>query len=912
MLPISPKSLPLILQKRSQSEKKLQKVSFTPIPVHSDVKKAPQLKLSLIGGSLKPPSLTSRNNGSEGRLDFFESFKNLPKHTQRNHYKNLEISPKQAYLEDINKRHLNPNPFGMFTSREPENAIDLHCFSMGDAYAHALSEGLKHFKTLESLNLRSNRLSEKGTYQILSNLESHPVQYLSLSNNTLGERAFDCILSILRSAKPYLKHLVLENTRISVMAINSLANILCSNQSLTYLSLAKNNLQTKSAKVLKEMLHYNNQLKRLDLHWNCLRAEGLLLILEGISENTTLLELDISWNAIGNNKDLRMYENISQNLSRQKYLLHLDLSHNYISHQESEVLANGLVLNHTLTGLHIAGNECSLDSKGFIVSSSQTQLDQGHFFKRIIGSPQYIHSTRLNCWICEHWKEVTFYWRPAVSGKAVSEPIFLHLECDEFKPELMESHKGIFILKRAVPSGTSKFFFSYMTSPMCSKEYKTESLDSPLELEIEYWEGCIVPVKLFALNYIDSNIDKNLYAELENVKPRTIGLKYQPPEEELIRIPWSIGISLFKDYKFTDSSTITDCFEFDWNMSRLQGFIKIPLHQVQIKEILLGHYSDIIETYRALSSYSTSEIYSVGSNIFVDFLNECSLIDSLYGPSDIGVNWSASKVPKEKNQLYNSGNGLIRYEFLEILVRVANDRYVRNKVCGNLVDAVKKIFSEHLGPVIKNYEKSTWRDSEYLVEEVDLVFKAHKPILDHVFKRYSGRKAVPGQKRFMSLEEFRELCRDAKIVSDKSSLREVDLAFISAMMLQIDEVFKKKHVEMAFVEFLEALARICNYVGEGQNYVKSEKDEIQEMYTSRLEPKLTKKIEDKMPGLLKLCPQALKENFIFPTTETYKRMMYKSSLQLNNLNSGLSMQSTLKSPRGKLSDHKFKTLSFPD
>ena len=30
-----------------------------------------------------------------------------------------------------------------------------------------------------------------------------------------------------------------------------------------------------------------------------------------------------------------------------------------------------------------------------------------------------------------------------------------------------------------------------------------------------------------------------------------------------------------------------------------------------------------------------------------------------------------------------------------------------------------------------------------------------------------------------------------------------------------------------------------------------------------------------MPNLLKLCSQTLKENFVFPTSETYKRMMYK-------------------------------------
>jgi len=33
-------------------------------------------------------------------------------------------------------------------------------------------------------------------------------------------------------------------------------------------------------------------------------------------------------------------------------------------------------------------------------------------------------------------------------------------------------------------------------------------------------------------------------------KPRVPRLIYEPPEGELERIPWSIPMSLFKDYKF--------------------------------------------------------------------------------------------------------------------------------------------------------------------------------------------------------------------------------------------------------------------------------------------------------------------------------------------------------------------------
>lgn len=45
------------------------------------------------------------------------------------------------------------------------------------------------------------------------------------------------------------------------------------------------------------------------------------------------------------------------------------------------------------------------------------------------------------------------------------------------------------------------------------------------------------------------------------------------------------------------------------------------------------------------------------------------------------MNWNATITPKVKGQVYNPGSALVRYEFMEILVRVAHDKYIRNHLC---------------------------------------------------------------------------------------------------------------------------------------------------------------------------------------------------------------------------------------
>ena len=58
---------------------------------------------------------------------------------------------------------------------------------------------------------------------------------------------------------------------------------------------------------------------------------------------------------------------------------------------------------------------------------------------------------------------------------------------------------------------------------------------------------------------------------------------------------------------------------------------------------------------------------------------------------------------------------------------------------------------------------------------------------------FSGRKTLPGQKNFMSIEEFRQLCFDGKLVSSSLPAREIDMCFCQAMMVQVDELYEKKH-----------------------------------------------------------------------------------------------------------------------
>lgn len=66
-----------------------------------------------------------------------------------------------------------------------------------------------------------------------------------------------------------------------------------------------------------------------------------------------------------------------------------------------------------------------------------------------------------------------------------------------------------------------------------------------------------------------------------------------------------------------------------------------------------------------------------------------------------------------KNHL-NPDRSLVRYEFLELLVRLSGDKYVKTGEAKNYTDAFNRILSEGLAQTIKQTEDpNKWRQSRY-------------------------------------------------------------------------------------------------------------------------------------------------------------------------------------------------------
>ncbi|CAG9317234.1 unnamed protein product [Blepharisma stoltei] len=842
----------------------------SPPKIKLDIKRQTLRKLFLASREAANKSLDCQTTrvGPHAKLEYFDCYLNLPSLCQRHKFEQVEDPPSLAYLEEVDKEKLNPKPFGIVKRKGPESSIDIHNYSMGDNYANAFSEGLGHLKEIDILNVRENRLSEFGSARVISKLSNKRIKRIILAGNIIGTQAVNTLIELLNEKYSQLKHLDLENTKLSEKHIGKICNCVSENKTLSSLSLARNNIGDESAKFIREMIRYNQQLRVLDLHWNNIRGTGGIEIFDGINQNDGLQQLDLSWNALGRNHNIEAASALSHAIQTNTTLLHLDISYNSFTSKECEELTNGLNQNHTLLGLHVYGNSCTINSRGFLTpTSTNNNFENSHHFRRMTHFDAQAHKKeeRLNCWICEKWEEVTIRWIPGVSG-TLEEPIFLHLECDEYKPEyLLKNSQGIYETTRVIPPGVNSFFFSNLEGPAVSLEFSNETIDIPLQIKIQE--------KAYKITYINRHDFKGIPCDIKDIfnsKPREEAPSYIPREmeTEYERIVWTVPQSLFKNYDFDTENKYMDGFEFDFRHTRIPNFVKKPEDLEAVKEYLKKIYKDLRETYRFLSAGSGSEIFSITSNSLLDFLNQASVFDDHFSISDLGVLWNSVNSQTNKDQIYNSGNGLCRYEFIEIIARIANDKYVKHKIVSNAAEGIEKLTNDHLLPIITLYDTNKWRLEKYVCEDVDLVLKAYKPILDAVYKRYSGKKALPGQKPFMSLEEFRALCNDANLQSSTFAAREVDVCYSQSMMTQIDDLYQKRHLEMSFIEYIEAVSRAA-YLANLPKIGDEETVEGEEVPAC-------KRIENAMGYLLRVCPQALKDTFVPPTEETYRKMMYRA------------------------------------
>lgn len=179
--------------------------------------------------------------------------------------------------------------------------------------------------------------------------------------------------------------------------------------------------------------------------------------------------------------------------------------------------------------------------------------------------------------------------------------------------------------------------------------------------------------------------------------------------------------------------------------------------------------------------------------------------------SDLDLGFIASKAAdmSVKSKLVPMKE-LIRYNFLEVHIRLAQQKYIKSGLFKTYHEALKSMMTTYIIPQFRSHDAHIWRKTVLWKEENDLAIKRQYKVFQELYKIRSGRFAVPGAARFVSPTEFAEMIVAAGVITDHFSYKEIYPIWNLSMMTQVDEVYNDKHVNMNFAEFIEAICRVAD------------------------------------------------------------------------------------------------------
>ena len=163
---------------------------------------------------------------------------------------------------------------------------------------------------------------------------------------------------------------------------------------------------------------------------------------------------------------------------------------------------------------------------------------------------------------------------------------------------------------------------------------------------------------------------------------------------------------------------------------------------------------------------ASSQWPNISSLDFCDFAGKAKIIDNVVNISSVDRTFIAATLKVAESNA--PSNGLRRFEFLEIMVRLANIKFLETKIVKSYAEATEKMLSECVIPSFVPEPWQEFRDQELWTMDVKDVFEANQQNLQTIFKNYKTPT-----KGFMELVDVIQMCT----VDTQIAMSEKDISF---------------------------------------------------------------------------------------------------------------------------------------
>lgn len=836
-----PKSLSVMARTRKELERKnsIEELLKTSNNFNTKSRDEIIIKLQKSLGAIRSPCIEGLYADISRKEHSFEVYKKM-RHPE-------EPDPFTAFNQVCINEHIPPIPL---LRHIHENTLALNRYRINDSIALALSDSVPLMPYLIKLHLDENAITDTGISEILKALtEQGKITSFYYTNNEIGKKfSLVCkdFLQICALTEINLRGCKVLGTCIidlivSLKLCKSLRKLYLSELGLSDVCMEKLGIYMKRSKI-----------SELDLSWNQISQDASLKFFKVLRTNKHLTMLDYSWNSLGSEEGNACII-LNYVLIQHPNLMHINLSYTQLNDGNFLSLSPGLQNSRTLVCAHFTGNNISQkrintvmihliasNKIGYISDSSShvAHPSEGVFMKtHTSGSTLHnvkfrdrlgrsVHSHRDTLANISHSSK----YHDRLSGKGTKEVIFSRYLGDSNIKELKNwgVSEHCWICERWIPFHI-KVNSQYLDTICSINDFKwnTQVL-APVKLKCSFnlWED--IPMEGTDINkyeyagvlppgnhkfwIIINNTEVCVSRQISRRKWETTTVNEMNVEirnydlEPIIEIKepknsFDKNKSVFKNFTEDTPQTRKIMFSNDKKHLKLPRIIKDEASLNEVYNVLLENFAVIKEIFDATSA--ASNYPNIGWLDFSNFCERCQLIDNRFlNRSAIDRCFIAVNVDFDDLD-DNPQQELCRYEFFEIIVRMAMFKYQDLKM--TVAEMTAKLIQEHIFKYSDPSQAVKFRREKLYNSEVNSVLEANLSQCQILFAKHKERLG-----RWISLEGYKKMVSNAGINLKEENIIKV---YAFSKMSILDEMANgDSYDRLVFVEFLETLGRLSNEI----------------------------------------------------------------------------------------------------
>ena len=446
--------------------------------------------------------------------------------------------------------------------------------------------------------------------------------------------------------------------------------------------------------------------------------------------------------------------------------------------------------------------------------------------------------------------------------------VWLHLSTDGWKADSMfvDEETGGFILHRALPPGRVWYYFSVGGRTFLSSTDRV-AMHPRLNLERNYMD--ITPANSTNVTTENSGYNKKLknvdalkctkqtsnrktkinkggervdaygiplkgsvllnneVGDFVRARPRDVALSQHierlntvtlKPQWDPYRSPFKLRVQLFHDIFDSQEAVLRPALSNDIGYTKLVAMkvctSKELTDLISQLEANYSIYCRLFQLYAAADT--TSDPYDLGWEEFEAFCSDHKIIDSHCTAQVVNDIFLVTNVELEADA-ENDADSLTRFEFIEMLVRIALYKYPNLKAGG----AICRLLREVIMPRVRDralLDNDYFRYTCLYTQPVGKVLQKYEKRLRKIYNDYASKTTIRTpyynhreMQKVMSIDDYHIFTYESNIMPKETkqfNLLDAKKIFTRSKLLSMDEQEYDIHETLFFCDFLEVITRL--------------------------------------------------------------------------------------------------------